>query len=220
MRYAHFVPKHFEECSIFKSTIFIRELILKNTYYHINILSPDVTQWSVGEIITFEGYNNYYNKIIELIDYAHGPNKTNIHIDTVLNNSGYSIDDKLTVTKQREKYKYFKRREIAFESIRKKFFSKRPSRISCIYLAQSEHDIKEWANFILNDAPDYRILIVEPINTSNIFITGDQPLWECSQSMSDIELSLKARQYWSEDSMNGNIEVLVSGGVKVLSVSS
>jgi hypothetical protein len=103
-------------------------------------------------------------------------------------------------------------RELLIEKVRYEKFIAAPSRLSCIFLIESDIDIQKWKNEVIRDGYPYQI--VEVVATGNAIRVDSKNLPKGTEPMS--EWDLKACKYWSCD-LTGDpcMEILFEGDVMV-----
>jgi len=103
-------------------------------------------------------------------------------------------------------------RELAFESIRKEFYSELPSRHKCIWLIpNNKQSFDFWRSTLLNEKQKVFKLAVD----GKIHRTAQK--WLIGGTLPLDEMNSKAHSYWKgEDSGSIEDEILFTGKVKVL----
>ncbi|MGN7510720.1 DUF2441 domain-containing protein [Aeromonas salmonicida] len=102
-------------------------------------------------------------------------------------------------------------REMHFENVRTKKFTKLPSRQHCIWLAESLEDAKYWVNRLAGRT-NCRIFRVEV--DGRVFKTNEGHLIQEAEPYEDT--LRRANEYWNGTTSYGRSEVLFEGSLKVL----
>lgn len=170
----------------------------ENIFYHVVTERP----MSVGQVIKFDEnhHSGVFERVMEKL-----PQVEEIYSQPKISYC-VSLEHHLSVAL----------RELALEEIRKSEFPQYPSRMSCLYVSQSQEEAEKWFEFFSGIRPTFQIV---KIKVNGRVFRGNAEL--CFDGTPDKEENLRlAKKYWqlAESDSEPIWEILVDGELEVLEI--
>lgn len=186
--------------------------------YHLHMYKDDSSRRVPGVYSTSGEFNSWYNRLVHSSQFVYDiREKRDLTFSEVFQRGAryYAMSELEHTIKEFSKFQNFLTREQIFEDVRKQSHPEKPSRMKCIYAAQSVEEALLWLPTVNADNLPYQLLELELGSGANFFLTNEEPLWHC-QDVPKQDIFKQAERYWSGSKGNKNYEVLFEGQYKIL----
>lgn len=174
---------------------------MKQIFYHVVTERP----MKLHQIIKFD--NKHHSGVYERV-YKY----KNIVEDIYKNPQQYSDDNLDHHTK-------VALRELALEEVRQKYYPNYPSRLSCLYVSETEEEAVNWYNYF--NSLGRKVFQIVKVNVDGNIFKGDA--CNCFDGTTNKEENIaKAKIYWlGKNNQEGETpvhEIIVSGNIEVIEI--
>lgn len=108
-------------------------------------------------------------------------------------------------------------RELVLENVRMKEFPNLPSRLECLYCAETLEEAKKWVPILLRMNKAFKPLQIVKLKAKGILFKGDGSLMLRNTNSIDSKIEM-ARKYWGQKTISKDKELLFIGNVEVIDI--
>ena len=170
---------------------------------------------NLGQKLHFGGQPNYFCRYMNSRDFTTG----GIDLNSMLINKEF---DELNTEEEKclKSYVYescLMVRELVFENVRLREFPDLPSRLECLYCAETLGEARRWIPILLRMDKVEKPLQIVKLKASGKLFKGDGNLVIRNTNSIDCKIEM-ARKYWNQETTSENIELLFVGDVEVVDI--